>query len=102
MEKDMPNVLIKEKNKSFLVAYSGILFYELKKQNEILPHGCLAGSCGACVIKIIKGNENLSKESAVEADTLSSLKNEAKFKNQNIRLSCRVKVLGDVEVETFI
>ena len=86
----MPTVLVKDK--TFEVKSGEKLYDELEKQGYILPHGCLAGSCGACRIEIISGAENLSTPSAVELDTLLHLHNG----NPKLRLSCRAKVLGDI------
>lgn len=94
-----------EKEQKFEVTEGKILFDELERQGLILPHGCLAGSCGSCRIEILEGAENLSLPGAVEADTVEAIKNNYCEKNQsevvankNIRLSCRAKVLGDVKI----
>lgn len=57
------------------------------------PHGCLAGSCGVCVIKV-SPMENLENPSAVEAQTLESFP-------ENHRLACRAKIKGDIKVSAF-
>ncbi len=88
----MPTVLIN--SKKYNVNPNQTIFDELEKQGLQLPHGCLAGSCGACKVEIIAGAENLSTPSAVELDTISSLKDG----NKIIRLSCRAKITGDVEI----
>jgi ferredoxin len=88
----MPTVLVN--NHVFSVADGAIIYDELEKQNLILPHGCLAGSCGACKIEIKSGAKNLSAPGAVELDTLLHLKDGDKI----IRLACRAKVLGDITI----
>lgn len=106
----MPTVLLtatspNEKDKSFEVQEGKILFDELERQGLLLPHGCLAGSCGSCRIIILEGAENLSLLGAVETDTVASIKNHycetnraEEVTNKNIRLSCRAKVLGNVKI----
>ncbi len=88
----MPTVLVN--SKSYIITESSILYDALESQNLIIPHGCLAGACGACRVEISSGAENLSVPGAVELDTLSHLKNEDKI----IRLACRAKVLGDITI----
>ena len=104
----MPTVLVRsttpnEEDRKFEVNQGQILFDELERQGFILPHGCLAGSCGACRIEILEGAENLSQLGAVEKDTVESIiktyceTNRAEaVVNKNLRLSCRTKVLGDI------
>lgn len=82
-----------------------ILFDELERQGEHLPHGCLAGSCGSCRIQVLEGEDNLAPVGAIEQDTLSHLKQtycqkygEEFLKNKTIRLSCRAKVNGNVKI----
>lgn len=104
----MPTVSIKSKNQSFKVSQGEILFDALEKQGCELPHGCLAGSCGACRIEIVSGDELLSQPSEVEQNTIDSIKvnyarkhGEEFLKNKIIRLSCRAKIEheGDIELE---
>lgn len=83
----------------FEVNEGQILFDELERQDHILPHGCLAGSCGSCRIEIIEGAENLSPQGAVETDTINSIK--GNHPGKTIRLSCRAKVLGNIKIKTL-
>ena len=106
----MPTVSVQakapnEKDQKFEVNQGQILFDELERQGLVLPHGCLAGSCGSCRIEILEGIENLSVPGAVEADTVESIKKNycdteraELVINKNIRLSCRAKVLGDIKI----
>ena len=104
----MPTVLIKvlnEMDQQFEVTQGNILFDELERLGFLLPHGCLAGSCGACRIEILEGALNLSTPGAVETDTIESIKknycdsNRSELVvNKNIRLSCRAKVVGDITI----
>ena len=102
---NMPTVLVhlnstNENNPSetreYKVNLSQILYDELERQGLQLPHGCLAGSCGSCRIHVIKGIENLSPMGPVETDTVESIK--GSYPGKTVRLSCRAKVLGDIEI----
>ena len=84
---------------SYKVNLSAVLYDELERQALALPHGCLAGSCGSCRIHVIKGIENLSPMGAVETDTVNSIK--GLYPGKTVRLSCRAKVLGDVEITSL-
>ena len=82
--------------REYRVNLSQILYDELDRQGLQLPHGCLAGSCGSCRIHVDKGIENLSPMGVVETDTVSHIKDS--YPGKIVRLSCRAKVLGDVEI----
>jgi ferredoxin len=101
----MPTVLVNlkssnenesESSQLYKVNLNQILYDELERQGLALPHGCLAGSCGSCRIHVDKGIENLSPMGVVENDTVDSIK--SSYPGKNVRLSCRAKVLGDVEI----
>lgn len=93
---ESPNEKGPSKPIEFQVNLNNILYDELDRQNLSLPHGCLAGSCGSCRIEVIKGIENLSPMGAVETDTVEHIK--SAYPGKNVRLSCRAKILGDVEI----
>ena len=93
---DSPNENSKAKVREYKVNLSQVLYDELERQGLQLPHGCLAGSCGSCRIHVLKGIENLSPMGAVETDTVDHIKGE--HPGKTVRLSCRAKVLGDVEI----
>lgn len=82
--------------REYKVNLSQILYDELDRQGLQLPHGCLAGSCGSCRIHVVKGIENLSPMGVVETDTVMHIKDS--YPGKTVRLSCRAKVLGDVEI----
>ncbi|MEZ4743301.1 MAG: 2Fe-2S iron-sulfur cluster-binding protein [Bdellovibrionota bacterium] len=56
--------------------------------------GCRDGACGACMIKVLEGADNLSKMGEDEKDFLETMAAEP-----NERLACQCKVSGDVVVE---
>lgn len=89
----------------FEVDEGDVLFDALDNKGHQLPHGCLAGSCGACRIEIIEGEENLKKPSAVEENTIQAIKEMYERRNgkgslngRTIRLACRARVIGDIKV----
>lgn len=101
----MPTVSLKThtETKTFEVAEGEILFDALETQGELLPHGCLSGSCGSCRIIVTSGHENLTPPKAIESDTIAHLKKEYQRKEElekisggELRLSCRARVQGDI------
>jgi ferredoxin len=101
----MPRVSIIDTELTFDVLEGEILYDSLCERGYTLPHGCLAGSCGACRVEIISGQENLQPIGLVEKNTVESLKEEFRMKfgedflkNKEIRLSCRARVNGDVSL----
>jgi ferredoxin len=104
----MPRVSIEGLDKVFDVNEAEILYDSLYDRGHELPHGCLAGSCGACRIEILSGSENLQPAGVIEKNTLEAIREEYTQKNgpdsikgKEIRLSCRAKVLGDVKIKPF-
>ncbi len=98
----MPTVSIKSLNKQFEVNKNEIIYDALERQGHELPHGCLAGSCGACRIEILEGAENLEPASSMEENTIGALKTNyerlhgrGSAANKIIRLACRAKLNGD-------
>lgn len=58
-----------------------------------LKFGCRQGQCGACAIKIISGEENLSPKTKQEQETLNRLKLDSQ------RLACQCAIKGDVVID---
>ena len=56
--------------------------------------GCRDGACGACMIRVKEGAENLSKMQDDERDFLETMAAE-----DDERLACQCKVSGDIVVE---
>lgn len=104
----MPRVSLSDTTKVFEVNEGEILYDALYDRGEELPHGCLSGSCGACRVEVIKGAENLQEPGFIEQNTLEAIIQEytekfgpEKTKGKALRLSCRAKVKGDVEIQKF-
>ena len=56
--------------------------------------GCRDGACGACMVRILDGSENLSPMQDDEKDFLETMAAEP-----DERLACQCKVRGDVTLE---
>lgn len=104
----MPRVSLEHKNLEYEVEEGEILFDALDNLGEKLPHGCLAGSCGACRVEILEGAQNLKPPSMIEQNTLEAIKENYEKRNgsgssegKQIRLACRARVLGDVKIKPF-
>lgn len=101
----MPVVSIKDTEKNIEVKEGEILYDALYDRGVELPHGCLSGSCGACRIAVLEGENNLAAPGVIENNTIEALKDEFKsikgeefVQKTNIRLSCRAKVLGNITI----
>jgi ferredoxin len=57
------------------------------------------GTCGTCRVLVKKGVENLSPKGLVERFTLARMLSSIGHEN-DMRLSCQVKVNGDCAIET--
>lgn len=102
----MAKVVLSGSDRIFEVNEGEVLYDALCDQKLELPHGCLSGSCGACRIDVLEGQENLSAPTYVEKDTIESLvkefsetHGESFLKGKTIRLSCRARVNGDVTIK---
>lgn len=99
----MPRVSIQNTAQFFEISNDRILFEALADQGLELPHGCLAGSCGACRVHVESGADNLAPAGAIEQNTIDAIIQEYREKKGEefakalcVRLSCRAKVKGDV------
>jgi ferredoxin len=102
----MPTVSIDGQERTYSVESGSNLLDSLNKQNASLPAGCLAGSCGACRLIIVRGPHNLSEPDQMEKDTIESIKVNYRrmygpehLKTENVRLGCRAIVNGDVMIK---
>ena len=90
------------RSRSFQLENEEVLYDGLERQQLQLPHGCLAGACGACKVVILEGDQNLDRPSVIEQDTLDAIyKNNPHAHGKVIRLSCRAKVLGPIKATPF-
>ena len=90
----MPKVTIKTDNKTIEVAQGYAMIDLCEDHDTSILFGCRDGACGACMIRVLEGAENLSPIRDDERDFLETMAAEP-----NERLACQSKVLGDVKVE---
>jgi ferredoxin len=102
----MPTVSIAGTDKTFELNDGEIIYDSLAQQGHDLPHGCLSGSCGACKVEVLSGEDQLMPPGVIELNTVESIKEELRQKhgdefvqNKQIRLSCRAKVLGNITIK---
>lgn len=67
----------------------------LTELDSILVFGCRQGACGACVIEIKEGEENLSQMREVEMTFLKDIG----MYGGTYRLACQCKVLGNITIK---
>ncbi len=90
----MPKVVITTDNKTIDVPLNYPLIDMCETEDTSILFGCRDGACGACMIRVLEGQENLSPIKDDEKDFLETMAAEP-----NERLACQCKVLGDVKIE---
>jgi ferredoxin len=90
----MPKVEITTDNKVLEVRDGYPMIDMCEEHDTSILFGCRDGACGACMIKVIEGADNLSPMKDDEKDFLETMAAEP-----DERLACQCKVLGDVKVE---
>lgn len=90
----MPKVRIITDNLEIDVPEKYALIDMCEDYDTSILFGCRDGACGACMIRVKEGAENLSKMGDDERDFLETMAAE-----DNERLACQCKVLGDVTIE---
>lgn len=70
---------------------AGTMLRDVIESNGVNIHfACGDGRCGTCLIKVVKGMENLNQRTDAEKRTLELLGAEA-----DKRLACQVKIVKD-------
>ena len=90
----MPKIKYNPDNKEFECKKGASLFEESEKAELSIPFGCNNGMCGTCLCSVKKGAGNLSPKTDQEKETLELFDAE-----ENQRLACQCKILGDVELD---
>lgn len=91
----MHTVLNSNTNQEVKAQDAETIFEAFSRNGTELPHGCLAGTCGVCLIKISdESKKNLNSPKTIEQNTIDALDNQNK---QNLRLSCRARIHGDIK-----
>jgi ferredoxin len=90
----MPKVTIVTDDKTIDVAENYAMIDMCEEHDTSILFGCRDGACGACMIRVLEGSENLSPMEDHERDFLETMAAE-----KNERLACQCKVRGDIRVE---
>jgi ferredoxin len=90
----MPKVNILSDDKIIEVEDNYAMIDMCEQHDTSILFGCRDGACGACMIRIIEGEENLSKMQDHERDFLETMAAEP-----NERLACQCRVKGDITIE---
>lgn len=90
----MPKVTITTDDMTIEVKEGYQLIDMCEDHDTSILFGCRDGACGACMVKVLDGAENLSKMEDDEKDFLETMAAE-----DNERLACQCKVTGDVTLE---
>ena len=90
----MPKVTITTDDKTIEVDDNYAMIDMCEDHDTSILFGCRDGACGACMIRVLEGAENLSPMQDDERDFLETMAAEP-----NERLACQCKVKGDVVVE---
>ncbi len=90
----MPTITFAPSNVSINVD-EGTQLVELETiENNEVPFGCRAASCGTCTIKILAGAENLSPMNQEETELLDDLDLDIKTH----RLACQCTIIGNITI----
>lgn len=90
----MPKVTITTDDLTIDVADNYAMIDMCEDHETSILFGCRDGACGACMIRVKEGKDNLSKMEDDERDFLETMAAE-----EDERLACQCRVLGDVVVE---
>ena len=90
----MPKVNILTDKKIIDVPSDYALIDMCEDQDTSILFGCRDGACGACMIRVISGAENISPMQESERDFLETMVAEP-----NERLACQCKIKGDITIE---
>jgi ferredoxin len=90
----MPKVNILTDNKTIDVPDGYAMIDMCEQYDTSILFGCRDGACGACMIRVLEGADNLSPMQDDERDFLETMAAEP-----NERLACQCKVKGDVKIE---
>lgn len=89
----MPSITFHTSGKVIEVDKDANLLRTSIRHEGSVPFKCGGGLCGTCRVRIVDGQENLSKVMKKEVDRLGNEKIE-----QGFRLACQTFVTGDVTV----
>ncbi len=90
----MPKVTIKTDKMTIDVPENYALIDMCEDYDTSILFGCRDGACGACMVRIIEGESNLTPMKDDERDFLETM-----AAQENERLACQCRVKGDVVLE---
>ena len=90
----MPKITIKTDDMTIDVEKGYKMIKMSDEYDTSILFGCRDGACGACLVNVIKGHDNLSKMQEDEKDFLETMNG-----TETERLACQCAVLGDVTLE---
>lgn len=90
----MPKVTITTDNLTIEVPQNYALIDMCEDHDTSILFGCRDGACGACMVRVKEGAENLTKMEDDEKDFLETMAAE-----EDERLACQCRVKGDVVLE---
>ncbi len=90
----MPKVTIKTDDKTVEVLPGTNLIDMADQHDTSILFGCRDAACGACMIRVLEGKDNISKMDDNERDFLESM-----AAREDERLACQCKINGDVTIE---
>jgi len=90
----MPKVTITTDNKTIDVNDGYAMIDMCEDHDTSILFGCRDGACGACMVRVLEGADNLSPMQDDERDFLDTMAAEP-----DERLACQCRVHGDVKLE---
>ena len=90
----MPKVTITTDDQTIDVGEGYALIDMCEDHDTSILFGCRDGACGACMVRVLEGADNLSPMQEDEQDFLETMAAEP-----DERLACQCKVYGDVKLE---
>ncbi|MCY4444002.1 MAG: 2Fe-2S iron-sulfur cluster-binding protein [Proteobacteria bacterium] len=90
----MPKVHITTDDMTIDVEKNYKLIQMCDEYDTSILFGCRDGACGACMVKVVDGADNLSKMEEEEKDFLETMN-----ARDDERLACQCSVHGDVTLE---
>lgn len=72
---------------------TGLGLMALQKKTELIEYDCKEADCGICLVRVLKGIDNLSPITKREDDFLRAMRCDSEE-----RLACQARVFGDVSL----
>ncbi len=86
--------IIRGPQKDELNLRTGLGLLALQKKSELIEYDCKEADCGICLVRVLRGADNLSPVTTREADFLKAMRCDA-----DERLACQARVFGDVSLQ---